>query len=192
MRFMDVQSGQITVNGIPLTDLPVETWREYIALVPQRPYLFTGSILDNIRLARPTASDQEVEHASELAGAAEFITRLPHGYATDIGEQGSRLSAGQIQRIAIARAFLKNAPLLILDEPTSSLDPESEILIRHALERLVQNRTVLVIAHRRNTIAMAKQVAVLEDGQLVEAGLQETLWQSNGSYAHLMGVCGKV
>ncbi len=129
--------------------------------------------------------------AAELAGAAEFITRLPQGYDTEIGERGTRLSAGQVQRIAIARAFLKNAPLLVLDEPTSSLDPESETRIRQALERLVQDRTVLVIAHRLNTIAHAEQVAVLEGGRLVEIGCSAELVQRNGAYAQLIGACSK-
>jgi ATP-binding cassette subfamily C protein CydD len=187
LRFIDAQDGIITANGIPLVDLPVETWREYVALVPQRPYLFYGSVRANIRLARPGASDSEVEQAAELAGATGFISRLPQGYDTGIGERGARLSAGQAQRIAIARAFLKDAPLLVLDEPTSSLDPESETLIRHALERLVQNRTVLVIAHRYNTIANAQQVAVLEDGRLVELGHPAALLEQGGPYARLMG-----
>ena len=187
LRFIDAQDGIITANGIPLVDLPVETWREYVALVPQRPYLFYGSVRANIRLARPGASDSEVEQAAELAGAAGFISHLPQGYDTEIGERGARLSAGQAQRIAIARAFLKDAPLLVLDEPTSSLDPESETLIRHALERLVQNRTVLVIAHRYNTIANAQQVAVLEDGRLVELGHPAALLEQGGPYARLMG-----
>jgi len=187
LRFIDAQDGIITANGIPLVDLPVETWREYVALVPQRPYLFYGGVRANIRLARPGASDSEVEQAAELAGAAGFISRLPQGYDTEIGERGARLSAGQAQRIAIARAFLKDAPLLVLDEPTSSLDPESETLIRHALERLVQNRTVLVIAHRYNTIANAQQVAVLEDGRLVELGHPAALLEQGGPYARLMG-----
>ena len=187
LRFVEIESGEITVNGILLTELPVETWREYIALVPQRPYIFYGSVRENIRLARPTASDREVEEATELAGAATFIDQLPQKYETQIGEQGTRLSAGQIQRLAIARAFLKNAPLLILDEPTSSLDPESEAVIRHALERLMQDRTVLVIAHRYNTIANAGQVLVLQDGQIVEVGHPAEIRSHNGAYAQLMG-----
>ncbi len=176
------------MNGLPLADLSVETWRSFIALVPQRPHLFHGSVRANIRLARPQASDDEVARAAELAGATEFIEQLPQGYDTGIGERGARLSAGQAQRIAIARAFLKDAPLLILDEPTSSLDPESELLIRRALERLVRNRTVLVIAHRYNTIARAHQVAVLQDGRLVEVGSQADLLGSNGVYASLLGI----
>jgi ATP-binding cassette, subfamily C, bacterial CydD len=182
LRFMDVQSGQITVNDIPLAELPVEAWREYVALVPQRPYLFYGNVLANIRLACPNASDDEVEQAADLAGAMEFISKLPHGFLTEIGERGVRLSAGQAQRIAIARAFLKDAPLLILDEPTSSLDVNSELLIQHALERLACNRTVLVIAHRYNTIARADRVAVLADGKLVEVGEPMALLSSQGIY----------
>jgi ATP-binding cassette subfamily C protein CydD len=191
LRLMDIQDGRIAVNDIPLTELSVEAWREHVALVPQRPYLFYGSVLANIRLARPAASDDEVVQAAELAGATEFIDRLPQGYATEIGEQGVRLSAGQAQRIAIARAFLKNAPLLILDEPTSSLDPKSEMLIRHALKYLVQDRTVLVIAHRYNTIASAGQVAVLEDGKLVEVGGPDALVQYGGLYGRLLNTYGK-
>jgi ATP-binding cassette, subfamily C, bacterial CydD len=186
LRFMDVQSGAITANGIPLTNLPVEVWREYVALVPQRPYLFYGSISANIRLARSGASEDEVVRAAEFAGAAAFIDRLPNGYATEIGERGMRLSAGEAQRIAIARAFLKDAPLLILDEPTSSLDPESEMLIRQALQRLVHDRTVLVIAHRRNTIASAQQVVVLESGQLVEIGRYADLVRPGTPYGALV------
>lgn len=191
LRFMDAQDGAITVNGIPLIELPVEAWREYVALVPQRPYLFYGSVRANIRLARPSASDREVEQAAELAGAAEFISRLPQSYDTEVGEQGTRLSAGQAQRIAIARAFLKDAPLLVLDEPTSNLDPGSEMLIRHALERLVHGRTVLVIAHRYHTIASAQQIAVLENGQLVEIGPRAALIEHNGPYARLAAAYGK-
>jgi len=189
LRFMDTQSGRITVNGISFTDLPVEAWREYVALVPQRPYLFYGSVSANIRLARPGAGDDEVVRAAEFAGATEFINRLPQGYATEIGERGTRLSAGQAQRIAISRAFLKDAPLLVLDEPTSSLDPESEMLIRHALERLMHDRTVLVIAHRRNTIANAEQIIVLENGQLVEVGSHAELLRPGGPYAGLVSAC---
>ncbi|HZU02843.1 MAG TPA: thiol reductant ABC exporter subunit CydD [Ktedonobacteraceae bacterium] len=192
LRFMDVQNGKIIANGIPLTELSVEEWRQYVALVPQRPYLFSGSVRTNIRLARPDASDDEVIRAAELARATEFITRLPQGYETQIGERGVRLSAGQVQRIAIARAFLKDAPLLVLDEPTSSLDPESEMFIRQALERLMQNRTVLVIAHRYNTISHAQQIAVLEDGQLVEIGQPAALAQINGPYSRFIDACRKV
>ncbi len=191
LRFMDVHDGQITINDIPLVELPVEVWRENVALVPQRPYLFYGSVLANIRMGCTSASDDKAAEAAELAGAAEFISRLPHGYATEIGERGVRLSAGQAQRIAIARAFLKDAPLLILDEPTSNLDPESERLIRQALDRLMRNRTVLVVAHRYNTIASAEHIAVLEDGRIVESGEPVALMRCDGVYARLMSTYRK-
>ncbi len=190
--FMEAQNGTITINGMKLTDISVETWREYVALVPQRPYLFYGSVRANIRLACPTASDQEVEQAAQLAGATEFIQHLPRGYETEIGERGIRLSAGQAQRLAIARAFLKDTPLLILDEPTSSLDPISETYIKNALEHLMQKRTVLIIAHRYNTIQAVDRIAVMEDGQVVEVGRREDLLQRKSAYAHLMGEHGKV
>ncbi len=191
MRFMDAQEGEITAAGLPLTSIPVALWQEQVALVPQRPYLFWISVLENIRMARPGASRAEVERAAELAGAAEFIKDLPQGYNTLVGERGARLSAGQVQRLAIARAFLKDAPLLVLDEPTSNLDPHSETLIRQALEQLLINRTVLVIAHRLNTIAHADQIAVLEDGALVELGKHTELLAANGAYARLMGATTK-
>ncbi|HLI70458.1 MAG TPA: thiol reductant ABC exporter subunit CydD [Ktedonobacteraceae bacterium] len=170
LRFIECDQGTITANGIPINELPVELWREYVALVPQRPYLFYETVRENIRLARPSANEKEILQAAEQAGALEFIRQLPQGFETLVGEQGMRLSAGQVQRIAIARAFLKDAPLLILDEPSSSLDPESEYALRHALERLMQDRTVLVIAHRLNTIAAAGQVVVLEKGRGRVAG----------------------
>ncbi|HLX40325.1 MAG TPA: thiol reductant ABC exporter subunit CydD [Ktedonobacteraceae bacterium] len=191
LRFMDTQSGNITVNDIPLSELPVEVWRESIALVPQRPYLFNDTILANIRMARPTASEDDIKEAATLAGAEEFIQQLPQGYNTQIGERGARLSAGQAQRIAIARAFLKDAPLLILDEPTSSLDPKSELLIRQALAHLMQQRTVLVIAHRYNTIANVEQIAVLDNGQIVAVKEQGKRLHQHGSHQQLMDMYRK-
>jgi len=141
----------------------------------------------NGALGRPDASDADVAGAAALAGAAEFIGQLPRGYETPVGERGARLSAGQAQRIAIARAFLKDAPLLILDEPTSSLDPASEAHVRHALEQLMRDRTVLVIAHRLTTIDNADQIAVLEGGRLVEVGRHAEMLRRGGPYARLMG-----
>jgi ATP-binding cassette, subfamily C, bacterial CydD len=192
LRFMDPTSGRITVNGLPITELPIAIWRENVALVPQQPYLFHGSVHENVSLARPAATREDVERAAELAGAAEFIARLPRGYDTQIGERGSRLSGGEAQRLAIARAFLKDAPLLILDEPTSSLDPTSEALIRAALERLTHDRTVLVVAHRLNTIYTADRIAVLENGRLVEAGSHGALLERGGLYARLVGAGGRI
>ncbi|HET7270363.1 MAG TPA: thiol reductant ABC exporter subunit CydD [Rubrobacter sp.] len=192
MRFVDHESGTIRANGVEITDLPVKTWRKNVALVPQRPHLFYGSVLENIRLARPDASHEEVETAAELAGAAEFIRDLPDGYGTEIGERGARLSGGEAQRIAIARAFLKDAPVLVMDEPTSSLDPESERIIRAALERLARGRTVLVIAHRLNTVREADRIAVLDEGRLAEMGTHRELIQREGHYASLVKAYGGV
>jgi ATP-binding cassette, subfamily C, bacterial CydD len=192
MRFVDPETGTIRANGIEITNFPTEVWRENLALVPQRPHLFHGSVLDNIGLARPDASREEVERAAEIAGAAAFIRQLPDGYATGIGERGAMLSGGEAQRIAIARAFLKDAPVLVMDEPTSSLDPESERLIRSALERLADGRTVLVVAHRLNTVYSADRIAVLDGGRLVETGTHRGLIQDDGPYASLVNAYGRV
>lgn len=179
MRFMDATSGTISANGVPITAISPDRWREYVALVPQRPYLFYGTVRENIRLACPKANDNEVAQAATLSGVTAFIDELPRGFDTQVGEQGTQLSAGQAQRIAIARAILKNAPILILDEPTSSLDPENEALIRQSLTTLMHDRTVLVIAHRYNTIAQADHIVVLENGRIVEADTRDGLTLSD-------------
>jgi len=191
MRFVDADTGMIRANGIKITDLTARFWRENLALVPQRPHLFYGSVLENISLARPGASREEIEGAAELAGAAGFIGGLPDGYDTRIGERGARLSGGEAQRIAIARAFLKDASVLVMDEPTSSLDPESERSIRTALQRLAAGRTVLVIAHRLNTVYRADRIAVLDGGRLVETGKHRELIQKQGLYASLVNAYGQ-
>jgi ATP-binding cassette subfamily C protein CydD len=191
MRFVDADTGKIRANGIEITDLSARFWRENLALVPQRPHLFYGSVLENISLARPGASREEIEAAAELAGAAGFIGGLPDGYDTRIGERGARLSGGEAQRIAIARAFLKDAPVLVMDEPTSSLDPESERSIRTAVERLAAGRTVLVIAHRLNTVYRADRIAVLDGARLVETGKHRELIQKQGPYASLVNAYGQ-
>src|SRR5215208_2374191 len=192
MRFVDPESGTVLANGVRITELPAKTWRENVALVPQRPHLFHGSVLENISLARPEASREEVEKAAELAGAAEFIGHLPDGYETEIGERGARLSGGEAQRMAIARAFLKDAPVLVMDEPTSSLDPESERLVSEAVERLTRGRTVLVIAHRLGTVYGADRIAVLDDGKLAETGTHGELIRRHGLYASLVNAYGRV
>lgn len=184
MRFMDATSGTICANGVPTTALSPERWREHVALVPQRPYLFYGTVRENIRLARPGADEEEVAQAAELAGVSAFIDELPRGFDTQVGEQGMQLSAGQAQRVAIARAILKNAPILILDEPTSSLDPDSESRIRQSITALIRDRTVLVIAHRHNTIAQADHIVVLENGRVIETGTRETM--NGGAYTSLL------
>jgi ATP-binding cassette, subfamily C, bacterial CydD len=187
LRFLDLDAGVISANGVPIGDLPAGAWREHVALVPQRPHLFYGSVLENIRLARPDASREAVERAAELAGAAEFIRRMQQGYDTQIGERGQRLSGGEAQRLAIARAFLKNAPLLVMDEPTSSLDPESERLVRDALDRLALGRTSLIVAHRLNTVSTADRIVVLHEGRVAETGTHAGLLERKGHYSLLAG-----
>ncbi len=190
LRFADPQEGRILANGLQVRDLAPEDWREKVALVPQRPHLFYGSVLENIRLARPQAGREEIERAAKLAGAHEFIRRMAQGYDTNVGERGARLSKGEAQRLAIARAFLKDAPLLVMDEPASNLDPESESLIEEALERLGQGRTVLVVAHRLGTARAADRIAVLEAGRLAELGAHADLIENDGPYARLANAAG--
>ncbi len=192
LRFRDPESGDISANGVPIEELPVEDWRERVALVPQRPHLFHGSVLENIRLARPSASREDVERAAERAGASGFIRELPRGYETGIGERGARLSGGEAQRLAIARAFLKDTPLLIMDEPTSNLDPESEQTIRRAVERLARGRTVLVVAHRLNTIYSADRIVLLDDGRVIDAGSHAELLERSDLYIRLVNAHGDV
>ncbi|MGF1471236.1 MAG: thiol reductant ABC exporter subunit CydD [Rubrobacteraceae bacterium] len=190
LRFLEPDEGAVMANGVPVSGMPVGAWREHLALVPQRPHLFYGSVLENVWMARPRASRKETERAAELAGCGRFIRRLPDGYETQIGERGLRLSGGEAQRLAIARAFLKDAPLILMDEPTSSLDPESEELIRDALEQLSENRTVLIVAHRLNTVYTADRIAVLEDGRLAEIGNHAELRGREGPYSRLVGAYG--
>jgi ATP-binding cassette subfamily C protein CydD len=188
LRFLEPSGGAIYADGVSIASLSVEAWRERVALVPQHPYLFDASALDNLRLARPGASLDAVRSAAELAGAHEFLRRLPDGYDTRLGERGARLSRGQAQRLAIARAFLKNAPLLILDEPTSALDPDSERVVRESIERLREGRTALIVAHRLNTVVTADQIVVLQAGGVVERGTHAELLQHGGLYASLVGM----
>jgi ATP-binding cassette subfamily C protein CydCD len=168
LQFLRPQSGDILVNGLRLSEIPAQQWRDDLAWVSQNPYLFNDTIAANIKLARPGATEVDIQNAARLAHADEFINHLPEGYSTQIGERGARLSAGEAQRIALARAFLKDAPLLILDEATSHLDPETDSLLKESLTRLSNGRTVLVIAHQQSTLSMADQVIKLSHGQLEE------------------------
>ena len=185
LRFVDVEQGAIAVGGQRIDSVPQAALRDLIAHVPQDPAMFHRTIADNIRFARPDATEDEVRRAAALAHAAEFIEVLPAGYETLVGERGVKLSGGQRQRIAIARAILKNAPILILDEATSSLDSESEALIQDALWTLMDGRTALVIAHRLSTVRGMDSLVVLEHGRIVEQGSHDALLALGGTYAAL-------
>ena len=181
-RFYDATRGRVLLDGVDVRDTTLKSLRQNIAVVAQEPLLVSGSIAENLRYGRPDASDADIEQAARLAFAHEFIERLPSGYDTDIGERGLRLSGGQKQRLAIARAFLKDAPVLILDEPTSALDPESETLIKQALIELRRGRTALIIAHRLSTIEHVDEVLVLDRGRVVDRGPHRLLLEREGIY----------
>ncbi len=186
LRFLDPDHGEIKAGGLPLSAIPAEAWREQIAMVPQNPYLFYGSILDNIRLARPQAARKEIIQAARQARADDFISRLQDGYETIIGERAVTLSGGEAQRLALARAFLKNAPLIILDEATANLDPENEAALQPALRELLVGRSTLMIAHRLSTVMQADKILVLKDGRVVERGDHNALLDQNGLYSQLV------
>ncbi|MFQ5533603.1 MAG: ABC transporter transmembrane domain-containing protein [Sphingomonadales bacterium] len=185
LRFYDPRDGRITIDGVEIEKAePIEV-RRRLGLVPQDTVIFAASAMDNIRYGRPDASDQEVVAAAEAADAAEFLSRLPDGFQTFLGERGVLLSGGQRQRIAIARAILRNPPILLLDEATSALDAESERQVQSALERLMENRTTLVIAHRLATVVEADRIIVLDGGRVVATGRHEELIRQGGLYARL-------
>lgn len=186
LRFIDPDAGCMTVGGVSLDCIGRAAWRRRIAIVPQAPHIFHGTALDNIRLARPEASMEQVIAAAQAAHAHGFIQALPQGYDTPLGEGGARLSGGQRQRLALARAFLKDAPLLLLDEATANLDAESDALIRAALARLAAGRTVLLIAHRLELAAAADQIVVLDAGRAAEVGNHATLLAQSGLYTQLV------
>jgi ATP-binding cassette subfamily C protein CydD len=186
LGFREPDEGDILVNARPLSGLDMAVWREQLAWVPQRAHLFHGSLADNIRLARPNADQGSVERAARLAHAHEFIQAMPQGYETPVGEGGQVLSGGQIQRIALARAFLKDTPLVILDEATAHLDLESETLIRQAIETLSAARTLIMVAHRLRTVKAISRILVLDHGRLVEEGDHDNLMQRQGTYHRLV------
>jgi subfamily B ATP-binding cassette protein MsbA len=184
-RFFDVTEGAILVDGVDTRDVTVRSLREQVALVTQQGVLFNESVRNNIAYGRPDATLGEIQMAARAAYAEGFIRGMPEGYDTVIGEAGVKLSGGQRQRLCIARALLKDAPILILDEATSSLDSESEEEVQRALEVLMQGRTVLVIAHRLSTIRNADRIVVLRKGEIVEVGSHETLLAERGEYFRL-------
>ena len=185
LRFSDIDGGVITIDGQDISQVTQDDLRRAIAYVPQEPLLFHRSIKENIAYGQPGASDEQIFEAARKANAAEFIDQLPEGYNTLVGERGVKLSGGQRQRIAIARAILKDAPILVLDEATSALDSESELLIQAALQELMKNRTAIVIAHRLSTIQKMDRILVLEKGAIVEQGSHSELVKHKGVYAQL-------
>lgn len=186
MRFYDPDDGRILLDGQPLNAYKLSSLRRQIGLVSQEPTLFSGTIMDNIRYGRLGASDRDVFAAAQQANAHDFITRLVHGYNTQVGEKGTQLSGGQKQRVAIARAILKNPRILLLDEATSALDTESEKLVQDALNKLMANRTTIIVAHRLSTIQDADQICYLNEGQITESGTHDELLELRGGYFNLI------
>ncbi len=191
-RFYDVDTGSIKLDGIDIRELNVEDLRRNISIVLQDVFLFHGSVKENILFGNPQATDEDIIEASKVANADEFINELPEGYNTIIGERGVKLSGGQRQRISIARAVLKNTPILILDEATSSVDTETELLIQQALERLMKGRTTIIIAHRLSTIRNADKIVVLKGKEIVEQGKHAELLENDGLYRRLYTVQEKL
>jgi ATP-binding cassette subfamily B protein len=185
LRFYDVQAGRVLVDGVSVREAALADLRARIALVPQEIALFDDTVAENIRYGRPDATDAEIRAAAEAAQAAAFIEALPEGYSTRLGERGLTLSGGQRQRIAIARALLRNAPILLLDEATSALDAESEVAVQHALDRVMQNRTTIVIAHRLATVQKADRILVMDGGRIVAEGRHADLIRQGGLYRRL-------
>ena len=190
-RFWDIDRGKITLGGTDISGIEPETLLRSFSIVFQDVVLFNNTIMENIRLGRKGASDQEVMEAARAAQCEEFIHRLPNGYETRIGENGSALSGGERQRLSIARALLKNAPVILMDEATASLDVENETLVQQAISNLVKNKTVLIIAHRMRTVAGADRIVVLKDGYVAEQGTPGDLMEKKGIYRHMAELQGK-
>ena len=187
LGFIQPQRGRVLIDGHDLTRLDPDHWLRHVAWVPQRPHVFEGSILDNIRMSDASIGIEAVRAAARAAHADEFIEGLPRDYHTMLGEHGQNLSGGQVQRLSLARAFLKDAPLVLMDEATASLDPETEALVTQAIARLAKARTVLIIAHRLRTVRGAERIVVLDNGRVVEQGTHEALMFEGGRYARMVG-----
>jgi subfamily B ATP-binding cassette protein MsbA len=185
-RFHDVSRGELLIDGINIKDYSLKSVREQISIVTQEPILFNDSISNNIRIGKQTASQNEIEEAAKVANAYNFITKKEKSFDTNIGDRGSKLSGGERQRLTIARAVVKNPPILILDEATSSLDTESERLVQDAINNMMQNRTSIVIAHRLSTIRHADEIVVLQKGEIVERGNHDELMKKQGYYYRLV------
>lgn len=188
LGFIQPDSGQVMVSGNPLNEIDIVHWRSRISWIPQFPFLFHDTVAANLRLAKPEAPDDALIAAAQQANADEFIKALPQGYATKIGEKGAKISGGQAQRLAIARAFLRDAPILLLDEPTTNLDIANERLLQEALGRLVEQKTVIMIAHKRTTKQRADHIVVLDMGKVVQVGPPKDLAAQPGLYQRLLGV----
>ncbi len=188
--FYEPTAGRILIDGVDISGVSLKALRDNISVVSQEAFLFNGTIRENILYGRTDATEEELIAASRAANCHEFITRLPHGYDSRVGERGVKLSVGEKQRVSIARALLKNAPILILDEATASVDTATEKLIQEALERLMANRTSFVIAHRLSTIRNADQILVIRQGQIVERGRHDELLAANGLYSKLARIQG--
>lgn len=184
-RFYDVEKGEITIDGINIRQLSFNTLREFMGNVNQDPILFNDTIFNNIAFGVENATQEQVENAARIANAHDFILQTENGYQTVIGDRGGKLSGGQRQRLSIARAVLKNPPIMILDEATSALDTESEKLVQEALDNLMRNRTSIVIAHRLSTIKNSDLICVFQEGQIVEQGTHDELLKQNGIYTKL-------